>query len=111
MPEDPYSSIADLYDLAYGDFLDDVAFYENLARAVEGPVLELGVGSGRVAIPLAQAGLEVVGIDVSPSMLHPAPPPPRGPGRPGETPPRPPPRRGAHAPPAALRLCPRRPRR
>ena len=69
MPEDPYSSIADLYDLAYGDFLDDVAFYENLARAVEGPVLELGVGSGRVAIPLAQAGLEVVGIDVSPSML------------------------------------------
>ena len=48
MPEDPYAAIADLYDFAYSDFDDDIDFYENLARAVEGPVLELGVGSGRV---------------------------------------------------------------
>ena len=69
MPEDPYAAIADLYDFAYSDFDDDIDFYENLARAVEGPVLELGVGSGRVAVPLAEAGYEVVGIDTSPSML------------------------------------------
>jgi SAM-dependent methyltransferase len=69
MPEDPYAPIADLYDFSYGDYLEDIDFYENLARAVDGPVLELGVGSGRVAIPLARAGFQVTGIDTSPSML------------------------------------------
>jgi SAM-dependent methyltransferase len=69
MPEDAYAPIAALYDLSYGEFADDIDFYENLARSVDGPVLELGVGTGRVAIPLAQAGFEVVGLDVSPAML------------------------------------------
>jgi SAM-dependent methyltransferase len=69
MQSDPYASIADIYDFSYGDFADDVDFYENLARAVDGPLLELGVGSGRVAIPLAEAGYDVVGIDNSPAML------------------------------------------
>jgi SAM-dependent methyltransferase len=66
---DPYASIADLYDFSYEDFSDDVQFYENLARSVTGPLLELGVGSGRVALPLASAGFDVVGIDTSASML------------------------------------------
>lgn len=66
---DPYASIADIYDFSYEDFTEDVSFYENLAQSVDGPLLELGVGSGRVAVPLAQAGYEVVGIDTSPSML------------------------------------------
>ncbi len=35
MPSDPYASLADLYDLAYGEFSDDVDFYENLARAIQ----------------------------------------------------------------------------
>lgn len=70
MPDDPYAPIADIYDFSYGDFTDDVDFYENLARAVGGPVLELGVGSGRVAIPLAESAYEVVGIDASASMLE-----------------------------------------
>ena len=69
MSEDPYASIADIYDFSYADFTEDIEFYENLARAVDGPILELGVGSGRVAFPLAEAGYEVVGIDTSPSML------------------------------------------
>src|SRR3972149_5266867 len=69
MPEDPYAAIADLYDFAYSDFDDDIDFYENLARAVGGPVRGRGVGSGRAAVPLAEAGYEVVGIDTSPSML------------------------------------------
>jgi SAM-dependent methyltransferase len=68
-PSDPYAGIADLYELAYGDYLDDVDFYTNLARAADGPVLELGVGTGRAAIPLALAGYEVVGIDTSTPML------------------------------------------
>jgi SAM-dependent methyltransferase len=69
MTEDAYASIADLYDFTYEDFTEDIEFYENVARAIDGPLLELGVGSGRVAIALAQAGREVVGIDNSPSML------------------------------------------
>ncbi len=69
MTDDPYAPIADLYDFSYEDFTEDVSFYENLAQSVEGPLLELGVGSGRVAMPLAQAGYEVVGIDTSASML------------------------------------------
>jgi SAM-dependent methyltransferase len=69
MALDPYASIADIYDFSYNDFNDDVDFYENLARAVDGPVLELGAGSGRVAVPLAESGFEVVGIDNSPTML------------------------------------------
>jgi len=68
--EDPYAPIADIYDFSYEDFIEDVDFYENLARSVDGPLLELGVGSGRAAIPLAEAGYHVVGIDTSASMLQ-----------------------------------------
>ena len=69
MPDDSYAPVAGIYDLAYGDYEDDIDFYENLAGAVEGPLLELGVGTARVALPLAQAGNEVVGLDSSPAML------------------------------------------
>ena len=69
MPEDPYAPIASLYDLSYGDYTDDVDFYEQLAQAVDGPILELGAGTGRVALPLAQGGREVVGLDASTAML------------------------------------------
>jgi SAM-dependent methyltransferase len=48
----------------------DIPFYVELARQADGPVVELAVGSGRVAIPVAQAtGRVVIGIDASPSML------------------------------------------
>jgi SAM-dependent methyltransferase len=70
MSEDPYAPIADIYDFSYEDFTEDIDFYENLAQSVDGPLLELGVGSGRVAVPLAKAGYEVVGIDNSASMLE-----------------------------------------
>jgi SAM-dependent methyltransferase len=48
----------------------DVPFYVGLARTVDGPLLELAIGNGRVAIPVAQAtGRRVAGIDTSPAML------------------------------------------
>ena len=48
----------------------DVAFYIELARAADGPLVELAIGNGRVAIPVAQAtGQRVIGIDSSPAML------------------------------------------
>jgi len=50
---------------------EDVPFYVELARAAHGPLVELAVGNGRVAIPVAQAtGKTVLGIDTSPSMLE-----------------------------------------
>ena len=48
---------------------DDIGYFRSLAEQAGGPVLELGCGSGRVAIPLAQAGFDVVGIDRSSGML------------------------------------------
>jgi ubiquinone/menaquinone biosynthesis C-methylase UbiE len=49
----------------------DVAFYVQLARKAGGPLVELAIGTGRVAIPVAQAtGQRVIGIDASPAMLE-----------------------------------------
>jgi SAM-dependent methyltransferase len=49
----------------------DVAFYVELARQANGPVVELAIGNGRVAIPVAQAtGRKIIGIDTSPAMLE-----------------------------------------
>jgi ubiquinone/menaquinone biosynthesis C-methylase UbiE len=49
----------------------DIAFYVELARKANGPLVELAIGSGRVAIPVAQAtGRRVIGIDASPAMLE-----------------------------------------
>jgi ubiquinone/menaquinone biosynthesis C-methylase UbiE len=47
----------------------DVAFYRELARQTGGPVLELACGTGRIAVPLAESGLDVTGVDVSDGML------------------------------------------
>jgi SAM-dependent methyltransferase len=49
----------------------DIAFYVGLAREADGPLVELAVGNGRVAIPVAQAtSRRVIGIDTSPAMLE-----------------------------------------
>jgi SAM-dependent methyltransferase len=61
---------ADVYDDWYGDVTDVPACTARLAAlAAGGPVLELGVGSGRLALPLAARGIEVHGIDASEAML------------------------------------------
>lgn len=48
----------------------DIAFYSSLAQSANGPVLELGAGTGRVAWALAEAGFDVVGLDMSEAMLE-----------------------------------------
>jgi SAM-dependent methyltransferase len=61
----------DLYDIdTPAAFLDDVEWYRQRAREAEGPVLELGAGTGRITIPLAQAGVSVTALDVDPGMLE-----------------------------------------
>jgi SAM-dependent methyltransferase len=61
---------ADRYDEWSAAMMEDVPFYVGLAREADGPIVELAVGSGRVAIPVAQAaGRPVLGIDTSPAML------------------------------------------
>ena len=68
--DDEYASIADLYDfvLPYRE-REDVAFFVAAAKDAGGPVLEIGCGTGRVLIPTARAGIEIVGLDASPHML------------------------------------------
>ena len=66
---DPYARIADLYEAEHRSLTADLNLYRALAARAGGPVLELGCGSGRVAIALAEAGHDVHGIDMSETML------------------------------------------
>jgi SAM-dependent methyltransferase len=58
-----------VYDALYRRRSRDVRFYVELAQHSGGPVLELGVGSARVAAAIARAGIEVWGVDALPAML------------------------------------------
>jgi SAM-dependent methyltransferase len=65
----PYDAIAKLYDPWSRSVVEDVGFYVEEARRARPPVVELGVGTGRVAIPIAAAGIPVIGVDSSAGML------------------------------------------
>jgi ubiquinone/menaquinone biosynthesis C-methylase UbiE len=71
--EEAGSLFVEAYDAFYGApgprIAGDVAFYERVARETGGPVLELACGTGRIALPLAKAGLHVTGVDRSGAML------------------------------------------
>lgn len=64
-----YDEIARFYDLTHASLTADVPFVLQLAAAGDGPILELGCGSGRLLLPLAQAGCSVTGLDLSAGML------------------------------------------
>jgi ubiquinone/menaquinone biosynthesis C-methylase UbiE len=64
-----YDRIAGFYDPWSRSVTEDVAFYTEEAVASGGPVVELAVGTGRIAVPIAEAGIRVIGIDSSPAML------------------------------------------
>jgi SAM-dependent methyltransferase len=64
-------AFAERYDEWSAPMTADVPFYVSLAQEAEGPVVELAVGSARVAAPVAEAiGRTVIGIDASPAMLE-----------------------------------------
>jgi SAM-dependent methyltransferase len=65
-----YDSIAELYDPWSRSVTEDVGFYIEEARRASGPVVELGVGTGRIAVPTAAEGIRVIGVDSSPGMLE-----------------------------------------
>ena len=66
----PYDTIAELYDPWSASVVEDVAFYLEEARRSGGPVVELGVGTGRIAVPIAADGIRIIGIDSSRGMLE-----------------------------------------
>src|SRR3954454_24726312 len=71
-PETYGNRIAAVYDEWYGEagFLEKEASVELLAELAQGgPVLELAIGTGRLALPLAERGLEVHGVDASEAMV------------------------------------------
>jgi SAM-dependent methyltransferase len=62
--------LADEYDAIYGDVFDTDGAVDQLALLADGGrILEFGVGTGRIAVPLAERGLDVWGVDGSPDML------------------------------------------
>jgi SAM-dependent methyltransferase len=65
-----YDKIARLYDPWSRSVVEDVSFYVEEATRAGGRVLELGVGTGRIAVPIAAAGVPVVGVDLSAGMLE-----------------------------------------
>ncbi len=67
-PVDIYGD-ASFYDALYATLTKDIRFYHKLAVEKGAPVLELAVGTGRLALPIVQDGISLVGLDASASML------------------------------------------
>ena len=70
MDNSPYDAWANIYDAVFSYVVDDIPFYLDEAKRSGGPVLELGCGTGRVSIPIALSGIELVGLDSSTAMLE-----------------------------------------
>jgi SAM-dependent methyltransferase len=64
-----YDRIARIYDPWSVSVTEDVDFYVEEALRAGGQVVELAVGTGRIAVPVAKAGIRVIGVDESPEML------------------------------------------
>lgn len=63
--------MAEVYDETYGTMFDVAGCVDFLAElAGDGPALELAIGTGRIALPLSERGVEVTGIDISPAMVE-----------------------------------------
>jgi SAM-dependent methyltransferase len=64
-----YTEIADLYD-AVVQYDEDIPFFIEQCKKIDGPVLELMAGTGRVSVPLLEAGVRLTCVDSSPEMLE-----------------------------------------
>ncbi|HEW93607.1 hypothetical protein DRN87_05015 [Candidatus Geothermarchaeota archaeon] len=67
---DDYDPWAEVYDLLYGDYRDDIEFYKNEAKKIDGKLLEIGCGTGRVYLELLKEGIDIYRIDSSYKMLE-----------------------------------------
>jgi SAM-dependent methyltransferase len=65
---EPYTR-ADLYDILFSDLDFDRDYYLTVGRTAPGPVLDLCCGTGRLLLPLLEAGVEADGVDLHPAML------------------------------------------
>jgi SAM-dependent methyltransferase len=65
----PYDQWAEYYDIVFQGLPGEAEFYVGHAVKIGGETLELGCGTGRIAIPMAMSGLNVTGLDNSPAML------------------------------------------
>jgi SAM-dependent methyltransferase len=65
-----YDAIAELYDPWSRSVTEDIGFYVAEARKARSVVVELGVGTGRIAVPTAAAGVPLIGVDSSAGMLE-----------------------------------------
>jgi SAM-dependent methyltransferase len=65
-----YDAIARIYDPWSRSVTEDVPFYLEEARRTGGPIVELGIGTGRIAVPIAADGIRVIGVDSSSAMLE-----------------------------------------
>ena len=70
MPGDPYAIDARFYDAIHDGHREDVGLWLSFAGRTDRPVLEVGTGTGRIAVELARAGHTVVAIDPSDAMLE-----------------------------------------
>jgi len=66
----PIYEDADFYDLEFESRTAEIPFFRKMAQGANGPVLEIACGTGRITFPIAHDGVEIVGLDVSPSMLQ-----------------------------------------
>lgn len=64
-----YDFLAHYYDADLRDYHEDLPFLREMARRTDGPLLELMCGTGRLLLPLAEAGFTITGVDSSPAML------------------------------------------
>ncbi len=69
MSTDPYAVDAAFYDAIHGEFREDTGLWASFAGRTDRPVLEVGCGTGRIALELARQGYSVTGIDPSAAML------------------------------------------
>ena len=64
-----YDDWAEIYDSIYSYVEEDIPFFVEEAINYGGPILELGCGTGRVTIPIAKAGINITGLDISKKCL------------------------------------------
>ena len=64
-----YDDWAEIYDSIYSYVTEDIRFFVEESINYGGPILELGCGTGRITIPIAEAGVEITGLDISNKML------------------------------------------